>query len=367
MLRAWIWMIFWVAPLSVTPGLAQSLYTTWDGERLSVVRGDPRFADGVLEWQIWLYRLGQAQEPKRNWGTISGTAAAAVMEELRRVAEQDHEATARCRCPASELTYDNYLGPIAVVRRPRGMSQRLLERIQGVNDLQGKVAEMRRLYDISKGYAEVRDRQFMPRGQVGAVLMQYAMAVQRATRKVIEARQLVEHIQSQGMGEFAEALRLMQADFDQAAALTRTLDNMNRQGRARALANRPVSPQARPSPPSGGVGFPTSYRYEDMYGRISQSLTVGGGQIQVQEARDGESPSIITVEFARIGDLSVAPFGDHWMTQVICPDWRDKNGYYRSEGSQSSSECIVSVVFPTKRDAEALYRFLKARSPARAP
>lgn len=107
---------------------AQQEFYIDDGRSIQKVEnGDPQKIQ-VVEWQIRLYRVGQAKSGNNHWGLITGKSMDAVMRELKK--DQDFEVRYNAwagegRVPnKSGSTWFNYLGPIAKVERPSASKER---------------------------------------------------------------------------------------------------------------------------------------------------------------------------------------------------------------------------------------------------
>jgi len=71
------------------------------------------------EWQVRLYRKGQTTGGRNHWGLITGSTAESVMKKLRK-SQAFQKACAKffnLDYTQEELTYFNYLGPIAVFKK----------------------------------------------------------------------------------------------------------------------------------------------------------------------------------------------------------------------------------------------------------
>jgi hypothetical protein len=211
-------------------------YYVWDGQRLVERRnGDTQSVSGVLEWQVWLYTT----RDRHRWGIISGPTAAKVIERRRHHQEQDEKANRRCDCPPSDLTYSDYLGPIAVIKHKPGTTQRVLNQIAGLRKLQANVGRLRELYAIAEGNAEGPNRAYLPAYQVGMVLKEYATTVQRASRNVMRARELVERAEAGTAGELQAAIHGLQGDFSRSATYARKLRDWDLSATVQRIATAP--------------------------------------------------------------------------------------------------------------------------------
>jgi hypothetical protein len=366
--------------VSALEARGQDGYYTWDGYSLAFHREPPNGRQ-VWAWEVWLYRRGEARHPEYRWGSITGTTPEQVMAELRKNQELDQRANGLCRCPPSNLTYENFHGPIAVLKRPPRAVERAIAFGMRLKELKEQADKMRDLYRLTTSTYQAIPQEFTPFDNVGEVLREYALTTQRATLNISKARALMDHAETSGsaaisaaLGEVERALALnseRDRRVDAAyAAWQRSRNAQIRQGLGRGQS----APRTSTSqPPAGktqanlGISSPGilgTYRYRDRNGNfLTQNLSVSGDRIVMNETWDTGETARTTVEYGRIGEVSYGPFYDGWFAQVSCPDWREKSGYYRIEGTRSTTECEISFSFPDKAAALVLYRHLLSQKP----
>lgn len=131
---------------------AQESYFIDDGSQVSpVYHSDPETVTAET-WEVRLYRKGQAPSGKNSWGILHGDSAAEVMAELRRcqaVEQRDEEVNGES---VSRLTFKNYQGPIAVLKRAKSRpSRELLDAWDWFNGIKRVTAPFRDANPLTEG------------------------------------------------------------------------------------------------------------------------------------------------------------------------------------------------------------------------
>lgn len=166
------------------------------------------------EWQVRLYKRGEAAVGRGNWGLITGPSAAAVTQTLT-VWRRDED-WARRASPGYNpvLTVYNSLGPIAI------MDARPPIRSVDLQSVRKKFKELNELHEMWASVSEIRNskpRDEDPFKGLGRTLLEYDKALQDAFRRLAELKAQLS-VGSASAQDVAEALRQVDADLTTAKA-----------------------------------------------------------------------------------------------------------------------------------------------------
>jgi hypothetical protein len=172
--------------LSVPSAHAQQYFVD-DGETVQpVYSGRPSDVQPDY-WTVRLYRKGQAAQGRDNWGSISGKTAEAVMNELKesqRIEEEDE----RVNGPSSgTLTSFNYLGPIAVVKRPKLTLQKIKDAYDQIRDVKSKI-------DLYRDITSKEPKEVNPFKDVGRELREYTDELAEVQRRTHEIEKILDKL-----------------------------------------------------------------------------------------------------------------------------------------------------------------------------
>jgi hypothetical protein len=186
---------------------------TFDGRTLQRWQGDPATLK-VSEWQIWLYRRGQATGAANHWGAISESSADKAMATLKR--NQDFEQR-YCKffgkppdCE-KDMTYFNPLGPIAIMKTDKSASQRIVTDLWSMKESRDRLKKLMELYEaFGAAYNPYSYRgtpgEFNPFDGVGAFVMDYGASLKAAADKLKQASEQLYALNNSSERELESSL-----------------------------------------------------------------------------------------------------------------------------------------------------------------
>jgi hypothetical protein len=172
---------------------------TFDGRTLQRWQGDSRTLK-VSEWQIWLYKRGQATGAANHWGAISASSADKALASLK--SGQDFEQRyckflGKPQDCEQNMTYFNPLGPIAIMERGKTLPQRIDIALWDLNETRERFKNLMKLYSGLNAaynpysYTGLGTTPNNPFQGVGAFVMDYGASLKAALDKVkLAAEQL---------------------------------------------------------------------------------------------------------------------------------------------------------------------------------
>lgn len=199
-----LWILFFLfisfCALSVT---AQQEFYIDNGKSLQKVENGNPDEIRVVEWQVRLYKVGQAKGGNNHWGSITGKSAASVMSQLKK--DQDFEVRYNAwggdgRVPnKSGTTWFNYLGPIAKVERTSASQERQDKQRLMPKETWDKIQDaLRRADDFQQGFRAIVDilsqdpKTATPFDNVGAGFRQYMEGIKGSMERANALRTILE-------------------------------------------------------------------------------------------------------------------------------------------------------------------------------
>jgi len=135
-------------------------------------------------WTVRLYKKGQPPQGKDNWGSITCKTADEVMKELKdsqRIEEEDE----RVNGPSSSLlTSFNYLGPIAVVKRPKSTLEKIKEVVDQIRPIYSKLDRLR----------DIIWKEPNPFRNIGRELREYTDELEGIQRRVRKTEKILDKL-----------------------------------------------------------------------------------------------------------------------------------------------------------------------------
>lgn len=163
---------------------AQEPYYIDDGKQISPANGDPK-AVQAAEWQVRLYKSGVRTGGKDNWGLITGKTAEDVMQKLK--SGQDFQVLyakwAGTDYTSEVSTYFNPLGPIAVLKSMRSISE---DKWKKALDFIERVNKARKMYKQIADILGTRPQDSNPYKNVGRVLKEYGTNLKNVEKAMAE-------------------------------------------------------------------------------------------------------------------------------------------------------------------------------------
>jgi len=198
---------------------AQETYYTDNGRGLiQSVRGNPDEVK-AKEWQVRLYKLGEATSGNHNWGLITGKSAVAVMNQLKE--SQDFQKRyakwSGFDYTRETFTFFNPLGPIAVVEEPKPRSAKLVTQIGDGIDA---INRLREGYKKIEQILTDKPQTANPYRNVGNVLREYAKNLSNAETRLADLQNKLRAEYNytgaleSALQEFSNSLSKSQSSYD---------------------------------------------------------------------------------------------------------------------------------------------------------
>ncbi len=108
----------------------------------SIIQGDPR-NEQVDEWEIWLYPSGvPTGAAASRWGLITGKTVDSVTRQLKLNQDFERRFNRFFHTRDDRFTFENYLGPIAIIRRESSPSGGFLDGAKKLQELASQASEI---------------------------------------------------------------------------------------------------------------------------------------------------------------------------------------------------------------------------------
>lgn len=224
---------FLVIAFSLTMHFAfsQATFYVQNGNNVTKVdNGDPSQLN-VKEWQVRLYKRGVPKSGKNYWGTIKGSSADEVMQELKTEQEFELKFNAfigKGRVQDESLTHFNSLGPIAVTDASTLDQSATEEKVEQTSEIYSKAGEYLTSYFEAKKRLDVilKGKPVNPYDNYGSVFIEYSSNLKDAIKQIISLRALLVNNASVTMAKIEQQIASIDSKLETANTSNEKLNTL---------------------------------------------------------------------------------------------------------------------------------------------